>query len=169
MKNFIQLISHTSKDIIYQLINEEIETNKIETNQQLKLQETISVVSGFTTKNSSVQISISFSQELVKKISSRLNDGMPIVTIDSESKRIVMEISKLIISNSVIFLEGYDDLCVLSQPFIIEGSNTIYSSGGVVTYIDLNLMNEQFNIAIFQSHLVECDNNMKMIEKNIYS
>ena len=169
MTDFIKLISDTSKDIIYQLINEEMEIEKRETTKELELQEAISVVSSFMSKKNSFQIIISFSDELVKKISSASLGGLPIVTIDSESKYIVMEISKLIISNSVIFLDEYDECCLLSNPIIIDGDNITYSTDGVVKYIDFNLMNEKLTIAIFQQEKIDYTCNMKMIEKNIYS
>ena len=148
MENIITAVSDTSMDIIYQLINKEMKVEKTAISKQLQLKENISVISGFVSSKRAFQIAVNFSEDLVKKIYSHFYNGLPLVLIDDESKHIVMEISKLIISNSVICLDDYDEFCSLSPPFIIEGNDMIYSANGLVSFMEFNLMDELLTIAV---------------------
>lgn len=147
--NFIECMSDTSKDVIHQLINEEIITEKTGISKRFETKEDISIISSLISDKKSFQIMINFSEELVKKISTLVNGGIPIVLIDIKSKQIIMEISKLIISNSVLYLDDYDETCRVSPPVIIEGSDITYSTDGLVSYREFDFMNEEFSIAIF--------------------
>lgn len=165
MLNIINSITDTSKDIIFQLIDEEILIGETKFTRQLELKENISIITSFTSKKKSFQISINFSQDLVRKISSLVQEGVPIVLIDEESKHIVMEISKLIISNSIICLEYYDQDCFLSPPIIIEGEKMKCSTNGLVGYIEYELMNEKFTISIFP---IDKEKDISSIKLNPY-
>lgn len=149
MLNFIESISDTSKDVIHQLMNEEIKFKESGVSKQFKSKENVSILSSLISERSSFQILINFSEELVKKISTLVNGGLPIVLIDLKSKEIIMEISKLIISNSVLYLEDYDETCKVSPPIIIEGDNITYSTSGLVSFREFKLMNEELSIVIF--------------------
>ncbi len=148
MENIIQSISETSVEIIHQLIHQEMVVKKTAISKKLQLKENISVISGFVSSKRSFQIAVNFSEELVKKIYSHFYNGLPLVLIDDESKHIIMEISKLIISNSIICLDDYDEFSSLSPPCIIEGSDMTYSSNGLVSFMEFNLMGEELTIAV---------------------
>lgn len=163
MVNFIETISQISKDIIHQLINEDIQIQKTLTRKQLNLKENIGVISSYTSCDNSFQIVINFSEELVKKISSLVHNGAPIVIIDDESKHIVMEIAKLIMSNSIMSLDAYDEIGLLSSPFIIEASNVTYSANGLVNFTEYKLMNEKLTIAILPIDKIKDVYDMKLL------
>lgn len=149
MINFIETISETSKDVIHQLMEEEITPKKTGISKLFHVKESISVISSLISENISFQITINFSEELVKKIVSLVNGGMPIVLIDIKSKHIIMEISKLIISNSLLYLDEYDETFRVSPPIIMESIDTTYSTDGLVSYREFELMDEDFIITIF--------------------
>lgn len=150
MVNFIESMADTSKDVIHQLMDEEITAKKSGISKEFKTKETISIISSFISDEKSFQIMMNFSDELVKKISTLVNNGVPIVLIDDKSKQIIMEISKLIISNSVLYLDDYDESCRVSPPVIIDGTESItYNTNGLVSYREFKLMDEEFSLAIF--------------------
>lgn len=149
MINFIETISETSKDVIHQLMNEEIRLKKTGVSKQFHLKENISIISSLISEELSFQIMINFSEELVKKIVTLINGGMPIVLIDIKSKHIIMEISKLIISNSLLYLDEYDETFRVSPPVIIEGIDTTYTSDGLASYREFKFMDEDFIITMF--------------------
>lgn len=164
MVNFIQTISQASKLIIHELINEEIKIEKTCIGRQLKLKENIGVISSYNTSKESFQIAINFSEELVKKISSLVHNGAPLVIIDEESKHIVMEIARLIMSNSIISLDECYEVGYLSSPFIIAGSDLTYSANGLVNFMEYRLMNEKLTIAILPIDKSQDIYDMKLLD-----
>lgn len=148
MENFIESIPSVCEDIIYQLINKNIDKEKISFEKQIELKDGISVITSITSRENLFQIMISFSEELAKNIASLIKGKVPVVIIDSQVKEIIMEISKLIISNSMIYLEDYDELCLPSPPWLIEAKDIVYSTGRSIITFRFKLMEEEFVIAI---------------------
>lgn len=148
MENFIKSIPVVCEDIISQLINQDIKKEKISFEKQLELKDSIAVITSIRSKKNSFQIIVNFSEDLAKSISSLVNGGVPVVIMDNQAKQIIMEISKLIIANSIIYLEDYDERCLPSPPCLVESKNIIYNTDEAMTTLKFKLMNEPLTIAI---------------------
>jgi len=95
------------------------------------------------------QITINFSEELVKFIYQRYTKGIPVVEIDNEVKETIFTLSKLIIGNSCASLYGNGISMEVSSCCIVDGYNVNYISVNrnvSVIYYETSL--EEMNIML---------------------
>lgn len=165
MVNYINALVESSKNIINQMTGENLTLKNIRTKEEVRSQETLTVISGICNKDKSFQIMLNYTEILAKNISSIVKGGIPIAILDEESKYIIIEISKMIISNSIIQCENKIEDIYVIQPSLIKANNLSYNTEGLITTLEFELLEEDMKILIMPIKNIEDLEYIKNIEE----
>ena len=112
----------SSKDILVQVGNIEIEQKKPYIKKSIDLNNDIGVIIGITGTIKG-QVIINFPEEIGKKVASNMMGGMPVATLDDIAKSALSELGNMILGNAATGLYNAGISVDITPPSIIAGSN----------------------------------------------